>query len=98
MKLEAIARGEDLPGLIADSQGVGEDAIKGGDVGQFGDIAHETPAAATLRGAAAAGLFRVQANLPWQCLYLRPEPQGQGSLRPTRPQVVGSFGSRSIAS
>ncbi len=20
---------------------------------------------------------------PWQCLYLRPDPQGQGSLRPT---------------
>src|SRR6185369_11256158 len=22
-------------------------------------------------------------NLPWQCLYFLPEPQGQGSLRPT---------------
>ena len=22
-------------------------------------------------------------SVPWQCLYLRPEPQGQGSLRPT---------------
>ena len=37
----------------------------------------------------------VQANRPWQCLYFLPEPQGQGSLRPTWPQVAGSFGSRS---
>src|SRR5271167_3290711 len=22
-------------------------------------------------------------KVPWQCLYLRPDPQGQGSLRPT---------------
>src|SRR5258707_15207482 len=22
-------------------------------------------------------------RVPWQCLYLRPDPQGQGSLRPT---------------
>ena len=22
-------------------------------------------------------------SLPWQCLYFLPEPQGQGSLRPT---------------
>src|SRR6185437_4816774 len=25
-----------------------------------------------------------QASCPWQCLYFLPEPQGQGSLRPTR--------------
>ncbi len=24
-------------------------------------------------------------DLPWQCLYLRPLPQGQGSLRPAWP-------------
>lgn len=34
---------------------------------------------------------------PWQCLYLRPEPQGHGALRATLPQVVGSLGSRSSA-
>ncbi len=34
------------------------------------------------------------ANRPWQCLNFLPEPQGQASLRPTRPQVDGSFGSR----
>ena len=39
--------------------------------------------------------FRPQAaNRPWQCLYFLPEPQGQGSLRPTLPQLDGSFGSR----
>ena len=29
---------------------------------------------------------------PWQCLYFFPESQGQGELRPTLPQVVGSIG------
>src|SRR6185437_3963744 len=36
-----------------------------------------------------------QAKRPWQCLYFLPEPQGQTSLRPTLPQVVGSLGLRS---
>ena len=39
--------------------------------------------------------FAYATNLPWQCLYFLPDPQGQGSLRPTRPQLEGSFGSRS---
>src|SRR5690606_37857221 len=30
---------------------------------------------------------------PWQCLYFFPDPQGQGALRETLPQVAGSFGS-----
>lgn len=34
-------------------------------------------------------------NLPWQCLYFLPEPHGQTSLRPTLPQLVGSFALRS---
>ena len=34
-------------------------------------------------------------KLPWQCLYFLPEPQGQLSLRPTLPQLAGSFGLRS---
>src|SRR6266516_3227564 len=34
------------------------------------------------------------ANRPWQCLYFLPEPHGQGSLRPTLPQDVGSLGLR----
>ena len=38
-----------------------------------------------------------QPNRPWQCLYFLPEPHGQTSLRPTLPQVVGSFGLRSTA-
>jgi hypothetical protein len=38
-----------------------------------------------------------QAKLPWQCLYFLPEPQGQASLRPTRPQVDWSLGLRSSA-
>ncbi len=29
---------------------------------------------------------------PWQCLNFLPEPQGQGALRETFPQVDGSFG------
>ena len=43
-----------------------------------------------------------QSNLPWQCLYFLPLPQGQGSLRPTflslrenvalAPSVLGSMG------
>ena len=33
-----------------------------------------------------------QASTPWQCLYFLPDPQGQASLRPTLPQVLGSFG------
>src|SRR5690348_16570035 len=33
-----------------------------------------------------------QPNRPWQCLYFLPEPHGHISLRPTLPQVVGSFG------
>src|SRR3978361_1736661 len=37
------------------------------------------------------------ANLPWQCLYFLPEPQGQSSLRPTLPHVAGFLGSRSTA-
>src|SRR5262249_59621386 len=36
-----------------------------------------------------------QPNLPWQCLNFLPDPQGQGSLRPTLPQLDGSFGLRS---
>ena len=32
------------------------------------------------------------ANRPWQCLYFLPEPHGQTSLRPTLPQLDGSFG------
>src|SRR5215510_12711739 len=40
-------------------------------------------------------LGRLQPNLPWQCLYFLPEPHGQGSLRPTLPQLAGFFGSRS---
>src|SRR3990167_6144712 len=28
-------------------------------------------------------------NFPWQALYLRPDPQGQGALRGTVPQVSG---------
>ena len=40
---------------------------------------------------------RRQASTPWQCLYFLPDPQGQGSLRPTRPQLSGLFGSRSGA-
>src|SRR3954469_2341776 len=35
---------------------------------------------------------RNQPNRPWQCLYFLPEPHGHMSLRPTLPQVVGSFG------
>src|SRR5690606_37160368 len=32
-----------------------------------------------------------QAGLPWQCLYFLPEPQGQGSLRPTfSPRTNGA--------
>src|SRR4029079_2844530 len=38
-----------------------------------------------------------QANRPWQCLYFLPEPQGHSSLRPTLPQLDGSFGLRSAA-
>src|SRR5690606_847848 len=34
---------------------------------------------------------------PWQCLNFLPEPQGQGSLRPTLPQVEGSDGLRVLA-
>src|SRR6266436_6590071 len=30
-------------------------------------------------------------NLPWQCLYLLPDPHGQVSLRLTLPQLDGSF-------
>ena len=36
-----------------------------------------------------------QATWPWQCLNFLPDPHGQGSFRPTRPQVAGFFGSRS---
>ena len=36
-------------------------------------------------GILAAGAY---ANLPWQCLYLRPDPHGQGALRATLPQVL----------
>src|SRR3546814_4765786 len=36
-------------------------------------------------------------TLPWQCLYLRPEPQGHGALRGTLPHVDGSLGSRLAA-
>src|SRR6185312_12542444 len=41
------------------------------------------------------GAERPHAYLPWQCLNFLPEPQGQASLRPTLPHVVGSFGLRS---
>jgi hypothetical protein len=37
------------------------------------------------------------AYLPWQCLNFLPEPQGQTSLRPTLPQLAGSFGLRAGA-
>src|SRR5690606_29992848 len=37
---------------------------------------------------------RQATSAPWQCLNFLPDPQGQGSLRLTRPQVAGSFGSR----
>jgi hypothetical protein len=30
---------------------------------------------------------------PWQCLNFLPEPQGQGALRATLPQLEGSLGS-----
>src|SRR4051812_49236172 len=33
-------------------------------------------------------------TIPWHCLYFLPEPQGQGSLRPTLPQVDGLRASR----
>ena len=32
------------------------------------------------------------ATLPWQCLYFRPEPQGQGALRPTLLRPPGRPG------
>src|SRR5499426_2736570 len=38
-----------------------------------------------------------QFRRPWQCLYFLPEPHGQGSLRPTLPQLVGLAGSRAVA-
>src|SRR6185312_4454000 len=41
------------------------------------------------------GTAAIYASWPWQCLYFLPEPQGQGSLRPTLPQVAGLFASRS---
>src|SRR5262249_47703881 len=37
------------------------------------------------RRATAARSGKAHANLPWQCLYLRPEPPGQCSLHPTLP-------------
>ena len=40
------------------------------------------------------GPTRAYTKAPWQCLYFFPEPQGQGSLRPTRPHDAGFFGSR----
>src|SRR5690606_10090715 len=30
-----------------------------------------------------------QCRRPWQCLYFLPDPQGQGALRPTLPQLSG---------
>ena len=48
-----------------------------------------------LRGVKGDAPAQAVSNAPWQCLYFLPEPHGQGSLRPTRPQVEGSFGSRS---
>src|SRR6185312_14214903 len=42
--------------------------------------------------AATGDLVSAQANLPWQCLNFLPEPHGHGSLRPTLPQLCGSFG------
>jgi hypothetical protein len=32
-------------------------------------------------------------SAPWQCLNLRPEPQGHAALRCTLPHVAGLFGS-----
>src|SRR5262249_30194052 len=40
-------------------------------------------------------LIGPQPNLPWQCLNFLPEPHGHSSLRPTLPQLEGSFGLRS---
>ena len=37
---------------------------------------------------------KAYSSLPWQCLYFLPEPQGQGLLRETLPQVAGALGSR----
>ena len=41
-----------------------------------------------------------QLSLPWQCLYFLPEPQGQGSLRPTlrSARTKGCCGSAAMAS
>ena len=44
-----------------------------------------------------AHFAEVYTNAPWQCLNFLPEPHGQGALRPTFPQVEGSFGSISSA-
>ena len=48
--------------------------------------------AAPRRRASGKRSERLRPITPWQCLNFLPEPQGQGSLRPTRPQLVGSFG------
>ena len=42
------------------------------------------------------GEGRPHAYRPWQCLNFLPEPQGQDSLRPTLPQLLGSEGLRSV--
>lgn len=35
---------------------------------------------------------RLDYSAPWQFLYFFSDPQGQGLLRGTRPQVAGSWG------
>ncbi len=92
----AGADGAIAPGMTPEIQPVGkfvkkkflwddEFASRGGD---------QHPAvrlsASLVRSAAASA---AQARRPWQCLYFLPEPQGQGALRGTLPQVAGSFGS-----
>src|SRR3954469_11631913 len=58
---------------------------------------HAAPFPALRLAPCSKRLARAYPNRPWQCLYFLPEPQGHWSLRPTLPQVVGSFGFRSGA-
>src|SRR5947208_13382993 len=43
--------------------------------------------------ARSADTMAVSYTRPWQCLNFLPEPQGQGALRETLPQVDGLLGS-----
>src|SRR5580704_9019432 len=48
-------------------------------------------------GAAAAGSpARRHARAPWHCLYFLPDPQGQGSFRPTFAQLAASSALRCL--